>query len=99
MRCPNCGGLAESECVDVGVGLIIRGDYTCACGWEHGGPDDYGFVDLDRECFPLELIRSDECRCEPRDLIDDLLYALELENPLAWPNLIASTKSYLASTQ
>lgn len=48
MPCPVCGALAESEAVDVGVGLIIRGNYACeSCGWEIDGPDDHGMLDLD----------------------------------------------------
>lgn len=35
MICPECGSIAESESVDVGVGLYIRGNYECACGWEY----------------------------------------------------------------
>lgn len=35
MRCPECGGIATSESVDVGVGLCVRGNYECACGWEY----------------------------------------------------------------
>lgn len=34
MECPECGGQAESDCVDVGVGLYIAGNYWCECGWE-----------------------------------------------------------------
>ena len=34
MTCPECGGIAESESVDVGVGLVVRGDFVCPCGWE-----------------------------------------------------------------
>lgn len=53
MTCPACGGTAESDAVDVGVGMIIRGNYACACGWEIDGPEDYGFVGMeDREFAP-----------------------------------------------
>lgn len=34
MACPECGGQAESDAVDVGVGLYIAGNYSCECGWE-----------------------------------------------------------------
>ena len=34
MTCPECGGRAESDAVDVGVGLYIAGNFACACGWE-----------------------------------------------------------------
>lgn len=34
MICPECGGIAESDSVDVGVGLMVRGNFNCPCGWE-----------------------------------------------------------------
>lgn len=35
MPCPECEGTAESDAVDVGVGLYISGNYACnLCGWE-----------------------------------------------------------------
>lgn len=34
MICPECGKIAESDSVDVGVGLIVRGNFACECGWE-----------------------------------------------------------------
>ena len=34
MKCPECAGTAESDAVDVGVGLYIAGNYWCECGWE-----------------------------------------------------------------
>jgi len=54
MTCPNCGARAESEAVDVGVGLYIKGDYSCSrCDWEIYGPMDYGFIGMeDREFAP-----------------------------------------------
>lgn len=57
MKCPACGGIAESEAVDVGVGLYIKGDYAChRCDWDLGGPTDYGFVGMeDREFSPEPL--------------------------------------------
>ena len=33
MKCPECGGTAEAECVDVGVGLYIGEEYICDCGY------------------------------------------------------------------
>ena len=33
MKCPECGGTAEAECVDVGVGLYISDEYECPCGY------------------------------------------------------------------
>jgi hypothetical protein len=53
MPCPACGGMAESESVDVGVGLMIRGNFHCDCGWEIDGPDDFGFVELDEVEFAM----------------------------------------------
>lgn len=55
MLCPACSGRAECESVDVGVGLYLRGDYHCDCGWEIDGPEDFGFVGMDDRPFaPLE---------------------------------------------
>lgn len=53
MLCPECGGRAESDAVDVGVGLYIAGNFVCDCGWEYeadgmarvGSYDDW-FPDL-----------------------------------------------------
>ncbi len=53
MVCPECGGIAESDSADIGVGLMVRGNFACLCGWaiETDGMmrvesyDDY-FVDL-----------------------------------------------------
>lgn len=54
MRCPECGGIAESDSVDVGVGLIVRGNFACLCGWELEADGkmnvaDYGdyFIDME----------------------------------------------------
>lgn len=48
MRCPRCGDIAESDSVDIGVGLMIRGNFDCnSCGWEIDGPEDYGFISED----------------------------------------------------
>lgn len=34
MACPNCGGIAVSDSVDIGVGLQVRGNFACdACHW------------------------------------------------------------------
>lgn len=56
MECPACGGRAECESVDVGVGLILRGDYACWCGWEIDSENDFGFVLMDERPFcPLDL--------------------------------------------
>ena len=52
MKCPACGDIAESDSVDVGVGVIVRGNFNCACGWEIDGPEDYGFIEMDERPFP-----------------------------------------------
>lgn len=44
MLCPNCGGTAESDSVDIGVGLMVRGNFHCDCGWEIDGPEDFDLV-------------------------------------------------------
>lgn len=52
--CPVCGGVAECESVDVGVGLILNtaAGFMCYdCGWQEGGPDDFGFIDIDERPF------------------------------------------------
>jgi hypothetical protein len=55
MPCPACGGIARCESVDVGVGLYCKDDFTCECGWEIDGPNDYGFIEMDeREFAPPE---------------------------------------------
>ena len=34
MICPECGGIAVSDSVDIGVGILVRGNFYCAnCGW------------------------------------------------------------------
>lgn len=52
--CPECGDIAESDSVDVGVGLLVRGNFGCpSCYWEFeadgrinvASPDDY-LIDL-----------------------------------------------------
>ena len=52
MKCPACGGLATCESVDVGVGLVIRGDFSCACGWEIDAEGDFGFIEEHEIEFP-----------------------------------------------
>lgn len=51
MTCPACGERAESDSVDVGIGLMVRGNFACSCGWEIDGPEDFGFVDMDARPF------------------------------------------------
>ena len=34
MRCPECGNIATSDHVDVGVGFYVQGNFECVCGWE-----------------------------------------------------------------
>jgi len=61
MKCPVCGAIAESEAVDVGVGLYIKGDFKCSkCNWELDGPEDFGFIKLeDLELVPIEAYEND----------------------------------------
>lgn len=34
MICPNCGEIAVSDSVDIGVGIQVRGNFYCeACHW------------------------------------------------------------------
>lgn len=35
MLCHECGSRAYSDSVDVGVGLVVRGNFECHCGWEY----------------------------------------------------------------
>lgn len=51
MKCPDCGGQAESDAVDVGVGLYIAGNYWCECGWEIGA-DGRANVAIYEDWFP-----------------------------------------------
>lgn len=51
MKCPACGGTAECESVDIGVGLMTRGDFACECGWEIYGPEDFGFIEMEELQF------------------------------------------------
>lgn len=51
MICPTCGRIAESDSVDVGVGLIVRGNFACECGWEIDGPADHGFLECGERPF------------------------------------------------
>ena len=55
MICPACGAIAESDSVDVGVGTIVRGNFSCLCGWEIGGPEDFGFIEMDEVEFAPEI--------------------------------------------
>ena len=60
MQCPACGGNAYSDSVDVGVGLVVRGNFACACGWEYGAHDDYGFVAMnDVEFAPPDALTAE----------------------------------------
>lgn len=54
MECPECGRTVEAESVDVGVGLYIKDEWACVCGWEMYGRLDFGYVKMDeREFCPL----------------------------------------------
>ncbi|RWO20685.1 hypothetical protein [Mesorhizobium sp.] len=54
MKCKECGGTAEAECVDVGVGLYISDEYICACGW-NSSADGRMNVDSYADWFVEEL--------------------------------------------
>ena len=50
MLCPNCGGVAESDSVDIGVGIQVRGNFHVeACDWCADQPSntDLGLNDID----------------------------------------------------
>lgn len=66
MECPDCGETAESDHVDVGVGIIVRGNFACLCGWEYeadgkANVGEYGdwFPDIDTE--PRCVNAHDRC--------------------------------------
>jgi hypothetical protein len=41
MVCPNCGSIAESDSVDIGVGIQVRGNFHCeGCEWSAEQPTD-----------------------------------------------------------
>ena len=53
MKCPQCGGVAECESIDVGVGLYLNPEgFSCECGWIEHGPDDFGFIEESEIEFP-----------------------------------------------
>lgn len=41
MRCPDCGGVAESDVVDIGVGVQVRGNFRCPCGFAIEPPTEH----------------------------------------------------------
>jgi len=42
--CPQCGAVAECDLVDIGVGLMERGNWRCEdCGWAEE-PVDLGLL-------------------------------------------------------
>ena len=52
MICPKCGRIAESDTVDIGVGLQVRGNFRCyGCGWSVEPPtaDGLGLTDWPEE--------------------------------------------------
>lgn len=50
MICPNCGAIAESDSVDIGVGLQVRGNFHCyACEWS-----------MPQDLTPFVLIEDDD---------------------------------------
>ncbi len=100
MACPLCGGRAESEAVDVGVGLYIKGDYTCPdCGWEIGGPMDYPPIGMDERPFcpePMDPNLWSNGMAELRDYQRrsiDMLYEWFGNNPDGNPCLVLPTGS------
>lgn len=57
MICPSCGGMAESDTVDIGVGTLVRGNYHCeGCNWTKvpGDGQSFGLI-VDDDPFGLEL--------------------------------------------
>jgi hypothetical protein len=54
MTCPRCSGIAESDSVDIGVGIQVRGNFYCpACEWCAEEPTDaeLGLDDMGDELF------------------------------------------------
>jgi hypothetical protein len=52
MICPQCGGIAESDTVDIGVGVQVRGNFHCeGCDWSVDPPNDsdLGLMDWPEE--------------------------------------------------
>lgn len=49
MICPECGAIAVSDSVDIGVGIQVRGNFYCeACHWAKPTaetPLDLGFLE------------------------------------------------------
>ncbi|RJG46524.1 hypothetical protein [Mesorhizobium sp. DCY119] len=59
MPCAECGKQAESDSVDVGVGLYIAGNYQCECGWEYGA-DGKARVGTYDDWFPVLVAEQQE---------------------------------------
>lgn len=57
-KCPECGGTAACEAVDVGVGVYLHGPYVCACGW-------------DSETSPAPTLTMEERPFIPGEAYDD----------------------------
>lgn len=59
MRCPECGGVAEAECVDIGVGIYIKDEYECSCGY-NSAADGRANVGSYDDWF------ADQCAAKPK---------------------------------
>jgi hypothetical protein len=63
MKCPNCGHTAHSDSVDVGIGLMVRGNFHCDCGWEIDGPSDFGLtIEMEDRPFTTRAALTPEDR-------------------------------------
>lgn len=60
MKCPECGGVAEAECVDVGVGLYIKDEYECSCGYNSAADGRANVATYD-DWFPDQSAGEPRC--------------------------------------
>ena len=59
-RCPDCGKTAYR---DPDVGLP---DFARSCGWEEGGPTDYGYLTMtERPSAPDDELVAAACALDP----------------------------------
>lgn len=54
MDCPECGGNAYSDSIDVGVGIYIAGNFMCDCGWEYQADGRMNVASYDDYFVPPE---------------------------------------------